>query len=195
MSLYLPQSPPLLIVSHAPQFNFWHCLPGPCRHLSLQLLLQVSAAIPGRQPLLRQVSLFILDWLPWPWSRAGSSQTPSALIPSPCTKTRELFTWSCNILATWVFLFPAFSVPHFSWYLPALFKVKIGVLSDRELSTLSKWNGEEGFTLCSSVRSGNSTQNLNSPETLPRSCVFLGLSPHRATRTQGLGWSRWGQQL
>lgn len=60
VSLYLPQSPPLPNVSHAPHFTLWHCRPGPWRHLSLQLLLQVSVQFPVFS--LFTVSVSFLCW-------------------------------------------------------------------------------------------------------------------------------------
>lgn len=126
MSLYLPQSPPLHIVSHAPQFNFRHCLPGPWRHLSLQLFSKSQCH--SWSSAFTPISIsFYFRLTPWPLSTAGSSHIPSALIPCPCTKTRELFTWSYNIFAT-------LGISLFCLFCPSLLFVSACIVQRQNLS-------------------------------------------------------------
>ena len=92
--------------SLAPTFQSLTLPPGPCRHLSLQLLLQVSAP-----PLVLRVhfrsSFSLLDSLGVCQLQEGALKL-HLHCSCPWTKTKELFTLDCNMFATvFCFFFPS----------------------------------------------------------------------------------------
>lgn len=117
------------------RFHFRHCLPGPQRPLSLQLLLQVPV------PILVFMSISVVPFVFWTLLALDNCgrQAPQILVSMHSDKR------AFHLELLWGILFPDSSFPHFSLHLLAQFKAKTWVLNETPtIHPLSKWNGGRG---------------------------------------------------
>lgn len=122
-------------------FHFRHCLPGPLRPLSLQLSLEV----PG--PILVFVFISVAPFLSWTLLALDNCRGARGSPNSTCTDSVSMYSdkRAFHLELLWGILISAFSFPHFSLHLPAQFKGKTWVLSERQQwSTLSQNGMGEG---------------------------------------------------